>query len=194
MLFRSAGTDLRLNNDLFAVSAPPFMVEWDPERSLFSVADVTARIGQSRLTIGGDIVMGFDEQFGPTLGMSVRARDVWLHPDDLEAPSEPFDEFHFEGWSAPLYGALGIDRMVGAKDGVSVVLQGRIDMVREGVGLDVTLSGRGASADDIKRLWPYLFAPEGREWFARYVAEGKVSAADMRFNFQIGRASCRERV
>lgn len=184
-----SGTDLRLNNDLFGVSAEPFLVEWEPDRSLFSVPEVELGVGQSRMTIGGDIVMGFDEQFGPTLGMSIRARDIWLHPDDLEAPAEPFDEFHFEGWSAPLYGALGIDRMVGAKDGVSVVLQGRIDMVRDGVGLDVTLSGRGASADDIKRLWPYLFAPEGREWFARYVDEGRVSAADMRFNFPVGSIS-----
>lgn len=184
-----AGTNLRLNNDLFAISAEPVLVEWEPDRSLFSFAAAEVAIGQSRLTLGGDIVMGFDERFGPTLGMSIRARDVWLHPDDMEAPNEPFDEVHFEGWSAPLYGALGIDRMVVAKDGVGIVLQGRIDMVREGVGLDVTLSGQGASADDIKRLWPYLFAPEGREWFTQHVAEGKVSAADMRFNFPVGSIS-----
>lgn len=184
-----SGTELRLNNDMFPVSADPILVEWDPEQSLFSVADVEVAIGQSTATIGGDIVMGFDDQFGPTLGMSIRARDVWLHPDDLEAPAEPFEEIHFEGWSAPLYGALGIDRMVAAKEGVSVVLQGRIDMVREGVGLDVTLSGRGASADDIKRLWPYLFAREGREWFAEYVADGSVQSADMHFNFPVGSIS-----
>lgn len=182
-------TELRLNEDMFPISAEPILVEWDPAQSLFSVADVEVAIGQSRAIIGGDIVMGFDEQFGPTLGMSIRARDVWLHPGDLEAPAEPFEEFHFEGWSAPLYGALGIDRMVGAKEGVSVVLQGRVDMVREGVGLDVTLSGRGASADDIKRLWPYLFAREGREWFTEYVADGSVDTANMRFNFPVGSIS-----
>jgi hypothetical protein len=180
------GTNLRLNNDLFALSAEPFSVDWFPDQSRFSVADVAVGVGQSRGTVGGDIVMGFDEQFGPTLGMSLRGRDWWLHPDDLDAPSEPFEEIHYEGWSAPLYGAVGIDRMVVAKDGVSVVMQGRLDMVREGVGLDVSLSGRGASADDIKRLWPYLFAPEGREWFTQYVADGTVSGADMRFRFPVG--------
>jgi hypothetical protein len=184
-----SGTQLRLNNDLFAVSAEPIDIEWIPERSLLSFSDVDLAIGQSRAVIGGDIAMGFDSQFGPTLGMSIRAHDVWLHPDDLEAPTEPFEEIHFEGWSAPLYGALGIDRMVGAKEDVSVVLQGRVDMVREGVGLDITLSGRGASADDIKRLWPYLFAREGREWFSEYVADGSVSAADMHFKFPVGSIS-----
>lgn len=180
------GTQLRLNNDLFDLAVDPFEVDWFPAQSLFSVPDIEIGVGQSRGTLGGDIVMGFDEQFGPTLGMSIRGRDWWLHPDDLDAPSEPFEEIHYEGWSAPLYGAVGIDRMVVAKEGVSVVMQGRLDMVRDGVGLDVALSGRGASADDIKRLWPYIFATEGRDWFTRYVADGTVSAADMRFRFPVG--------
>lgn len=181
-----SGTSLRLNDDLFTVSTEPFVVQWTPDEALFSIADVDIGIGQSRANIGGDFVMGFDDQFGPTLGMSIRASDVWLHPDDLEAPTEPFEEFHFEGWSAPLYGAIGIDRMVGAKDGVSIVLQGRVDMVREGVGFDLRLSGRGASADDIKRIWPYLFAPEGRELFTTYVGDGTVRTADMHFKFPVG--------
>ncbi|AEQ51556.1 hypothetical protein SAMN05428936_102176 [Pelagibacterium halotolerans] len=180
------GTRLRLNNDLFDLAAEPFAVDWFPAQSRFSIPDVEIGVGQSRGIIGGDIVMGFDEQFGPTLGMSIRGRDLWLHPDDMGAPSEPFETVHYEGWSAPLYGAVGIDRMVVAKEGVSVVMQGRLDMVREGVGLDVSLSGRGASADDIKRLWPYLFATEGREWFTEYVADGAVSRADMRFRFPVG--------
>ncbi|WP_417581758.1 hypothetical protein [Pelagibacterium sp.] len=180
------GTRVRINKDLFALSAEPFVVDWIPDRAQFSIADVEVSVGQSRGTIGGDIVMGFDEQYGPTLGMSLRGRDLWLHPDDLDAPTEPFDEIHYEGWSAPLYGAVGIDRMVVAKQDVSVVVQGRLDMVREGIGLDVSLSGRGASADDIKRLWPYVFGTEGREWFTRYVADGSVSGADMQFRFPVG--------
>ncbi|HWJ86796.1 MAG TPA: hypothetical protein VNS12_01835 [Pelagibacterium sp.] len=183
------GTKLRLNNDQFRIAAEPFDIEWLPAQSRFSVSDVDFVIGQSRGTLDADIVMGFDTQFGPTLGMSVRGRDLWLHPDDLDAPAEPFDDVHFEGWSAPLYGAIGIDRMVVAKDEMGIVMQGRIDMVRDGVGLDVTLSGRGASADDIKRLWPYLFAREGREWFTSYVSDGRVSAADMRFRFPVGSIS-----
>ena len=135
---------------------------WTPREARFSFADVDAAIGQSRGQVSGDLVLGFDQLFGPTVGLSIRASDVWLHPDDLDAPQEPFELFSFEGWTAPLYGAIGIDRMVGARENVSVVMQGRVDTVREGIGLDVTISGRGASSDDLKRLWPYLFSPEVR--------------------------------
>src|SRR5690606_7931693 len=108
------------------------------------------------------------------------------HPADLDAPAEPFELFSFDGWTAPLYGAIGIDRLVGAKEGVSVVMQGRVDTVRQGIGLDVSISGRGASADDVKRLWPYLFSPDVRELFAEYVVNGQVHSADMRFKFPVG--------
>lgn len=181
-----SGTHLRLNNDEFDVRTGPIEVEWTPSQSRFSIDSVELALGESRGLLSGDIVMGFDEQFGPTLGMSFRASDVWLHPADVEAPAEPFDEISFEGWSAPLYGALGIDRMIAARQGVSVVMQGRVDMVRDGLGLDVRLAGRGASADDVKRLWPYLFAREGREWFIEYVQDGRIATADMHFNFPVG--------
>ncbi len=181
-----SGTALRLNNDLFAIETEPFEVAWTPRESRFSFADVDAAIGQSRGLVSGDLVMGFDQLFGPTVGLSIRASDVWLHPDDLDAPREPFELFSFEGWTAPLYGAIGIDRMVGARENVSVVMQGRVDTVREGIGLDVTISGRGASSDDLKRLWPYLFSPEARELFAEYVIDGQVHSADMRFKFPVG--------
>lgn len=180
------GTSLRLNNDLFAIETEPFDVKWTPHEARFNFVDVAASIGQSRGVMSGDLVLGFDQLFGPTVGLSIRASDVWLHPDDLDAPEEPFELFTFEGWTAPLYGAIGIDRMVGAKEGVSVVMQGRLDTVREGIGLDVTISGRGASADDVKRLWPYLFSPEVRELFTEYVLDGQVHSADMHFKFPVG--------
>ncbi len=181
-----SGTALRFNNDLFAIQTAPFPVTWTPDEARFSFTDVEVAIGQSTGNVSGDLVLGFDQQFGPTVGISVRASDVWLHPDDLEAPPEPFELFTFEGWTAPLYGAIGIDRMVGARENVSVVMQGRVDTVREGIGLDVTISGRGASADDVKRLWPYLFSPEVRELFTEYVIDGQVHSADMHFRFPVG--------
>lgn len=184
-----SGTSLRLANDFFAISTAPFAVDWTPGEARFHFPEIDLQVGQTRGLVSGDMVLGFDRQFGPTVGMSIRATDVWLHPDDLDAPAEPFEVFSLEGWSAPLYGALGIDRMVGAKDGVSVVMQGRIDAVRDGVGVDVTLSGRGASADDLKRLWPSIFAPDVREWFTQYVIDGSVHSADMRFNFPVGTIS-----
>lgn len=180
------GISLRLENDLFPIETAPFDVLWTPEQSRFHFAEVPLVIGKSRATLMGDMVLGLDRQFGPTVGISVRALDVWLHPEDMTEPSEPFESFSFEGWSAPLYGALGIDRMVASKEGVALVVQGRIDSLREGVGLDVRLSGRGASADDFKRLWPYLFAAEARDWFVDYVMDGSVHSADMHFNFPVG--------
>ncbi|WP_127143460.1 hypothetical protein [Pelagibacterium montanilacus] len=180
------GTRLRMNTDYFPVQTDPFDVVWSPQDARFHFDDVAVIIGKSRGIVTGDVVLGFDRQFGPTLGMSVRARDVYLQPEDMHAPDEPFDLFSFEGWAAPLYGALGVDRLVAAREGVSLVVQGRLDTLRSGVGVDLTLGGRGASADDVKRLWPYIFAPEARDWFVQYVADGKVETADMRFDFPVG--------
>jgi hypothetical protein len=180
------GTRLRLDADHFPVSTVPFTVEWFPEEARFHFADIDLGIGESRARVTGDLVLGMDRQFGPTFGMSVRASDVRIQPYDMGPPQEPLDEVTFEGWSAPLYGALGIDRMVAAREGVAVVVQGRIDALREGVGLDLTVGGRGASADDLKRLWPYLFAPEARDLFVEHVIDGQVHSADMRLNFPVG--------
>jgi len=180
------GTHLRLNNDAFEVTTSPFDLIWYPHEARYQFVEVDLAVGQSAAQVSGDLVLGFDRQFGPTVGMSIRAIDVNLHPDDMEAPEEPFEFVSFEGWSAPLYGAIGIDRLVAARDMASLVVNGRIDAVREGVGVDLRLSGRGASADDLKRLWPYLFSPEARDWFVDYVRDGKVHSADIHVNFPVG--------
>src|SRR5690606_32173105 len=70
-----SGTALRLNNDLFAIETEPFEVVWTPREARFSFADVDAAIGQSRGQVSGDLVLGFDQLFGPTVGLSIRASD-----------------------------------------------------------------------------------------------------------------------
>ena len=52
--------------------------------------------------------------------------------------------------------------------------------MRQGIGIKLHVAGEGASADDLKRLWPYFIADGGREWFDRPRAaredEGGVAA------------------
>ncbi|WP_404403814.1 AsmA-like C-terminal region-containing protein [Pelagibacterium halotolerans] len=180
------GTYLRLANDMFAVDAEPFPVSWFPGEARFHFSDAHVSVGQSHGTISGDILLGFDRQFGPTLAMSISGSDVYLHPDDMEAPARPIDSIRFEGWSAPLYGAVGIDRLTASEGEASLALSGRLDSLRAGIGLKLSLTGQGFSADTVKRLWPYIFAPEGRAWLVDYVKSGRVASANMVFDFPVG--------
>lgn len=180
------GTYLRLGNDMFDVRSAPFAVDWIPDEARFHFADVAAAIGQSRATLSGDVVLGYDQQFGPTMAMDVVAREVYLHPDDMAAPDAPLDHVRFRGWSAPLYGAVGIDSLVATAGAANLVASGRIDNLREGIGLALSMSGQGFSADAVKRLWPHVFAPEARAWLVDYVDEGVITRAQMDFDFPVG--------
>src|SRR5690606_15859870 len=129
---------------------------------------------------------GLDPDYGPTIAMSLDARDVSINPYDLAEPAEPFDTVEFAGWSAPLYGALGVDRLVARRGDAEVATAGRIDMVRGGIGLDMTVAGQGITADDFKRLWPYIMGGESRDWMVANVTQGTVKSAKMRFKFPVG--------
>src|SRR5690606_22676621 len=131
-------------------------ITWEPAKGQFILEEAALQIGQSRAYVSGVFGMGLDPTFGPTLGISLRARDVVIQPDDMAAPDAPFDTMEFSGWSAPLYGALGIDRLIARKGEATVETAGRVDMLQAGLGIDLTLVGQGVSADDVKRLWPYV--------------------------------------
>lgn len=180
------GTQLRVKSDFFPVTTKPFDVVWSPDKSQFSIDGVQVKVGQSSATLSGIFALGLDRMFGPTVGISMTATDVHVNPGDLATQATPFSEIEFHGWSAPLYGAVGVDRLVASKPGVNVVAKGRLDMLRKGLGIDLTVSGAGASADDLKRLWPYFLAPKARNWFVRNVNTGKVESANMRFSFPVG--------
>src|SRR5690606_6678024 len=128
----------------------------------------------------------FDPDYGPTIGIFLQARDVSIHPNDLEAPTAPFTTMEFSGWSAPLYGAMGIDRFVARRDDTVVETIGRIDMLRDGMGLEMTVAGKAVTADDLKRLWPYIMGGESRDWFVANVPEGRVVEARLEFNYPVG--------
>jgi hypothetical protein len=180
------GMDLRINEDRFPIATSIQEIKWDPAKAQFNLSDAELKIGQSSATISGIFVLGLDEQYGPTVGMSIKAKDVDLHPNDLGEPAKNFDEMSFSGWSAPLYGALGIDQMEAVKGSAKVTTKGRVDMLRKGLGFDLHVSGSGVSADDLKRLWPYMLSRSSRDWFVKNVKDGMVESADMQFSFPVG--------
>lgn len=180
------GTDLRIEDRFFPVVTSILKIDWSPDSGEFTLDDGEIRIGQSAARIAGLFKLGFDKTYGPTVGISIMARDVALHPNDMEAPADPFDQMEFRGWSAPLYGALGIDHFVATKPGARIATTGRIDMVRGDLGFDLTVGGEGVTADDLKRLWPYLISGESRDWFVANILSGAVTRSQMRFNYPLG--------
>jgi hypothetical protein len=180
------GLDLRLDDDYFPVASSIIEVNWDPALGQFKMEEGELRIGQSSALVSGVFVLGLDTNFGPTIGMSLSARDVAIHPNDMEAPAEPFDTVEFSGWSTPLYGAMGIDRLIARRGDAVVETAGRMNLLQSGIGLDMTIAGQGVSADDFKRLWPYIMGGPNRDWFVANVTDGTVKNARMRFNFPVG--------
>lgn len=180
------GVDLRIGKDYFPVASSIMEIQWLPEKGQFVLADSAIHIGQSSARIAGTFALGLDAAFGPIIGMSLRATDVRLHPNDLGPPEHPFETMDFSGWSAPLYGAVGIDRFVARRDDTLVESTGRIDMLRDGMGLDMTIAGKAVSADDLKRLWPYVMGGDSRSWFVANVPEGRVVEARLDFDYPVG--------
>ena len=180
------GMDMRVENDRFPIATSIAEIAWNPQKAQFTLEPAEIKIGQSSASLSGIFVLGLDKQYGPTVGISIKASDVDLRPDDLGAPDAPFDKMVFSGWSAPLYGALGIDQLEATKKGVTVLTKGRIDMLRKGLGFDLHVGGSGASADDLKRLWPYFLDRKGRDWFVKNVTAGTVDSSDMHFAFPVG--------
>jgi hypothetical protein len=180
------GMELRVDDDRFPIATSIAEINWAPDSGQFTLDDSEVKIGQSSAELSGVFVLGLDEQYGPTVGMSVTAKDVDLHPNDMAAPAHDFDKMVFSGWSAPLYGALGIDDMQAVKAGAKIETKGRIDMLRKGLGFDLHVTGAGVSADDLKRLWPYFLSRGSRDWFVKNVKDGTVESADMQFSFPVG--------
>lgn len=183
------GIDLRIGKDYFPVASSIMEIAWNPDLGQFRLADSAIQIGQSKARISGIFAMGLDKTYGPTIGMSLRASDVALHPNDMAAPEQPFDTMDFSGWSAPLYGALGIDRFVARKGEAVIETTGRLDMLQTGLGVNMTVAGEGVTADDIKRIWPYFMGGDSRTWFVANVTDGHVVKGRLDFDFPVGTLS-----
>lgn len=183
------GIDLRIGKDYFPVASSIMEIAWKPELGQFRLADSAIQIGQSKARLSGIFAMGLDETYGPTIGISIRATDVALHPNDMAAPEQPFDTMDFSGWSAPLYGAVGIDRFVAKKGDAVIETTGRMDMLQTGFGVDMTVAGKGVTADDVKRIWPYFMGGDSRDWFVANVTGGHVVEGRLEFDFPVGTLS-----
>lgn len=180
------GLDLRVEDAYFPVVSSIMNIHWSPESGQFTLDPAALHVGQSSAQIAGTFALGLDATFGPTIGISLKATDVFVHPNDMAAPAEPFETMEFSGWSAPLYGALGVDRFSARKGEALVETTGRMDMLQAGLGVEMTVTGQGFSADDVKRLWPYVLGEESRDWFVDNVADGRVVRSRMHFNFPVG--------
>jgi hypothetical protein len=186
------GTDLRIEGDYFPIATSIMEIGWDPQNGQFNMAESQITVGQSTGRVSGVFVLGMDASYGPTVAMSTQGRDIYIAAED-GLPTEPFSEMSFRGWSAPLYGALGIDQFVAKKaDGAQLAAKGRADMLRRGLGFELTVGGDGLSADDIKRIWPYMISPDTREWFVKNVLDGRITRSSMRYNFPVGTLATRE--
>jgi len=180
------GLDLRIRDDHFPIASSILEVGWEPDTGTFTMEEGALQIAGSSASVSGVFRLGLDDAYGPTIAMSVEARELVIAPNDMEPPEQPFDTVEFVGWSAPLYGAMGIDRLVAQKGEGRVETAGRIDMLRAGLGFDISVAGEGISADDLKRLWPYIMGGESRDWFVVNVTQGMVARSTMRFNFPVG--------
>ncbi len=182
-----SGTELRMGTDYFPIAGNIVEMTWAPKTGTFTLNNAQISIAQSSVTLSGVVVLGLDDLYGPIAAISMTASNVVIHPNDMAAPAEPFDTVSFKGWEAPLYGAIGVDQAVVTKpDGARIEAKGRIDMLRKGMGFDMAIAGKGVTADDMKRMWPYFLSPEGRDWFIKSVTAGTIESANMKFAFPVG--------
>lgn len=180
------GTDLRIEDDYFPIATSIMEVRWEPHIGQFTMEEAQVTVGQSSGKVKGVFKLGMDELYGPTVSMSMEGRDVSIW-SELGAPEAPFSKMAFQGWSAPLYGAMGIDQFQAEKaDGARLASTGRVDMLRRGMGFDMTIAGDGITADDLKRLWPYFISADARNWFVKNITSGKLKSSSMRYSFPVG--------
>ncbi|HZY67303.1 MAG TPA: hypothetical protein VFE52_01880, partial [Devosia sp.] len=185
------GTDLRIDQAQYPIASSIIEIDWAPDTGTFTMQEATLNVGGSTLKMGGVFVLGYDELYGPTVGISVTGRDIEV-PDALTGQqARVLDTLSFNGWSAPLYGAVGIDHVVLARsDGARFESKGRIDMVRAGVGLDMTVAGKGFTVEDIKRIWPPMAeGAEARDWFVKNVLSGTIERFNAKVAFPVGTLS-----
>jgi hypothetical protein len=183
------GTDLRMNGALYPIASSIMEIDWKPDTGTFTMADSRLNIGGTTLTMAGVFVLGYDDLYGPTVAVSMTAEDIAV-PNASGQAAAVFDTASFGGWSAPLYGAVGIDQIILARaDGARLEARGRVDMVRKGVGVDMSVAGTGFTADDIKRMWPAVGDPGVRDWFVKNVNAGKVDSFTAKIAFPVGTLS-----
>ena len=182
------GTDLRIEDEYVPIASNIIEVDWKPDTGTFTMAESAMNVGGTTFKLSGAFVLGYDELYGPIAAVSLNGREVEV--PEGGAAARLFDTISFQGWSAPLYGAIGIDQVILARgDGARLEAKGRVDMVRKGIGLDMAMAGKGFTAEDIKRAWPTLVAPDSRDWFIKNIMAGTIESANMKLAFPVGTLS-----
>jgi hypothetical protein len=180
------GMDLQLGEQTLPIATSIAQVRWDPPAGQFSMDETQFVVGDNSGFLKGQFGLGLDPQYGPTVSMSMSGRDIVI-PSDLGPPAAPFPSMRFDGWSAPLYGATGIDQFeLDAPSGGKIVSEGRVDMLRKGAGFQMTIAGEGITAEELKRVWPPMVSKDSRDWFIKNIPAGRLKASSMRYDFPIG--------
>jgi hypothetical protein len=180
------GMDLRVGDKFFPIASNIMRVDWKPLEGEFRMEETQLSIAGSSGYVQGVFKLGLDDLYGPVVNVSMQGRDVSIL-NELGPPKEPFSRVAFSGWSAPLYGATGVDQFIAEKaDGAQLAAKGRIDVLQRGMGFDMTIAGDGITADDLKRLWPPGLSDESRNWFVKHVVGGKLKTSSMHYSFPVG--------
>ncbi|WP_155889279.1 AsmA-like C-terminal domain-containing protein [Cucumibacter marinus] len=184
-----SATWLQIFDDFYAITSEPTIVEWRPQESTFELLPTRMSIGQSWTTIQGTFVLGVDENYGPTVGILFKATDTILHPEDLETPGKKIELVEFQGWSASVYGAIGVDKVNVRAGGLEASAEGRFDFIQKGLGINLDVAMRGGTVDQVKRIWPYFIGKEFRDQFVQIVAGGQVTDATFKVRLDPGTVS-----
>ena len=139
-----AGTEFRLRHEYYPVTTAALSLDWEPQAARFTIENGDLAIGRSSAGVSGEVVLGLDDVYGSVLSTALTLKDLRLAPYDMEAPETPFTEVSVQAWSSPLYGALGLDKLVATKPGVEIRAKGRFDLLRSGIGVDLEMGGEGA--------------------------------------------------
>ncbi len=180
------GTDLRVGEDYLPIASNIMEVHWVPATGTFTMDPTTVTVGESSGKLSGVFALGLDDLYGPIAAISINATDVKLGPSDGGSQAPAFDNVTFKGWSAPLYGAVGVDQIIMTRGTARIEGKGRIDMLKKGMGLDVSVAAAGLGADDLKSMWPSFLASDARDWFVKNVVGGTIETANMKFAFPVG--------
>lgn len=180
------GTDVRMADNYFPIASNIMEVKWTPQTGTFDMAESALSMGAISAKMKGVFKLGLDDLYGPTVGISMTGSDIKIQSPDL-GEVQPFETMSFKGWSAPLYGAVGIDQAImSKKDGTRVESKGRLDLLRKGLGFDMAIAAEGLDADSLKAMWPNFMGAEARNWFVKSVVGGKIETANMKFAFPVG--------
>ena len=164
LLARVSGLNATIAGNIVAV-------HWQPKTGTFTLDPADISVGDVSAQISGVFVLGLDDLYGPTVAISAAIKDLKVRDLAGGAPTEAFQSISFKGWSAPLYGALGIDQAVLSKPGTRIESKGRIDMLRKGIGFDLSVAG--VLGEERYSRYPYMAPDQYALAVSRRTAEFK---------------------